>query len=112
MSLLTSIKNLYSLETLDMRFVTSSTSPPEAAASAKVDPVKPSPEDAAKLARRDGKEKVISQAQPALWNTPEFYFYALVFIVAIPSMLKTVYDVSQREWSSTLRVLIAESVHS
>ncbi|KAI8596147.1 MBOAT-domain-containing protein [Dissophora ornata] len=35
--------------------------------------------------------------QPSLWNTKEFYFYYLVFVVCIPYMFKTAHDASSED---------------
>ncbi|GME35176.1 Membrane bound O-acyl transferase MBOAT [Neofusicoccum parvum] len=87
MALLSFLRRLYSLDTLDTRFTTSATAPPT-----QIDPAKPShltPKDAP----RSGAPAPGSQ--PSKWNTPEFYLYYLVFLTAIPSMFYAVYDVSK-----------------
>lgn len=37
----------------------------------------------------------LPNAQPSRWNTPEYYFYAFIFLTIPPLMFKSVYDVSQ-----------------
>lgn len=86
------IRQLYSLDVLDTRFVIPATAPPkEALEEFELDPVKPSPSE---NSRKKGKSPV-ENAQPSLWNTPEFYFYYLVFLICIPLMIKSVIDVSK-----------------
>lgn len=86
MTPLSFLRNLYSLDTLDTRFTTSSKTPSKDAS-----------EHSAKAVERDVKtqSQLPAGAQPSKWNTPEFYFYALVFILAVPNMYKAVWDVSQ-----------------
>jgi protein-cysteine N-palmitoyltransferase HHAT len=76
-------QKLFHLETLDLRFTTSSKAPLP-------DPVKPGTQ-----AKPD---TVAANASPPLWRTPEFYFYYLVFIVCVPLMFHAVYEVSQRQF--------------
>lgn len=86
-SLIQGLQRLYSLDTLDTRLTTSSTTPIKTAVSdSSRDPT------TAKDARA---QEIASRAQPSKWNTPEFYFYYFVFITVVPMMFKTVMDVSQ-----------------
>lgn len=86
-SLIQGLRRLYSLDTLDTRLTTSSTTPIKTAISDSTrDPT------AGKDARA---QEIASRAQPSKWNTPEFYFYYFVFITVVPMMFKTVIDVSQ-----------------
>ena len=82
------LQQLYSLDTLDTRFTTSSSTPPK-------------PDGNASEARSPEKNNDASGlppgASPSRWNTPEFYLYALVHLLAVPSMFKAVIDVSQRK---------------
>ncbi|KAK0650324.1 Glycerol uptake protein 1 [Lasiodiplodia hormozganensis] len=88
MALLGFLRRLYSLDTLDTRFTTSSGTPPkQPAAEPAIDPAKPAPNEA-KASRAAG-------SQPSRWGTLEFYFYYLVFLTAIPSMFYVVYYVSK-----------------
>ena len=73
---------LFSLDVLDKRLTT----PSKAPVKAEIDPAKPVP-----------RSQLPDGASPSLWNTPEFYFYYLVFIVAVPLMFKSVIDVSRRK---------------
>ncbi|KAL9580422.1 MAG: hypothetical protein Q9212_004508, partial [Teloschistes hypoglaucus] len=90
-------KRLFSLDTLDTRFTRSSSAPFNANGSAPLDPAKPptgleSRDTGPKGKRGDSTRR--QDAQPSNWSTPEFFFYYLVLVVAIPLMFKSVYDVS------------------
>jgi hypothetical protein len=89
-SLLQGLRRLYSLDTLDTRLTTSSTTALKTTDSTR-DPT------AGKDARA---QEIASRAQPSKWNTPEFYFYYFVFITVVPMMFKTVIDVSQSNHSA------------
>lgn len=69
---------LYSLDTLDTRFTTSSTAPVKA--------------------KEDGQRKAaptpLPNAKPSKWSTLEYGFYYLIFLTIVPLMFKAVYDVS------------------
>ncbi len=80
------LKKVYTLDTLDTRFTSASSVPYKTVIEARNDPA----------AQRDATAKAQSRAQPSKWNTPEFYFYYLVFLAAIPYMFWTAYDVSRR----------------
>jgi hypothetical protein len=83
---------LYSLDTLDTRFVVPSNAPPkEALRDAELDPAGSLPVQNGKGRSKDTGDTT----QPSQWNTLEFYFYYLVFLVAIPLMFKAVLDVSK-----------------
>ncbi|KAF2466807.1 MBOAT-domain-containing protein [Lindgomyces ingoldianus] len=87
-----SLRKLYSLDTLDTRFTIPATATPkEALEEANVDPAKPGPVQSGRSKGDSSAESV----QPSRWNTPEFYFYYFVFLTAIPSMCKSVHDVSR-----------------
>ncbi|KAF2176358.1 glycerol:H+ symporter-like protein [Zopfia rhizophila CBS 207.26] len=89
---LQNLRQLFSLETLDTRFVVPATAPPkEALEELQLDPAKPSP-----VQNRQVQGNSVSEnPQPSRWNTPEFYFYYLVIVTAVPFMIKSVYDVSK-----------------
>ena len=95
MSALHYVGRLYSLDTLDTRFTTSSKSPP---------PHNDPPEQSADKTRsfptkgKSNGEDLVDGASPSRWRTPEFLYHGLVFFVAVPLMFWTVYDVSKREW--------------
>jgi hypothetical protein len=84
MSWLQFIKELYSPEALDTRFVISSKVPPRQA-----------------LEERDNAKKFepLKDAQAPLWLKPEFFFYYVMFILVFPQMVKSPMDVSQRKSS-------------
>ncbi|CAN9389727.1 unnamed protein product [Alternaria alternata] len=86
------IRQLYSLDTLDTRFVVPATAPPkEALEEAKLDPAGPVPAKDG----RDGSKNPENRSHPPLWNTPEFYFYYVVILTSVFFMFKLVLDVSQ-----------------
>lgn len=94
MSLLHTVRRLYSLDTLDTRFTTSSTTPVQNAATEHgVDTSKPAVQkDGQRNARQS---ESLPGVQPSRWRTPEYYFYYLVFIAIVPLMFKVPYDVSK-----------------
>jgi protein-cysteine N-palmitoyltransferase HHAT len=87
MTLLSFFRELYSLDTLDTRFSTSSRTPPKIDDS---EPRKPGTKDLR------ASNEPSSSAGPSKWNTPEFYFYGLVFMICVPQMYWAVVQVSQR----------------
>lgn len=94
MSLLRYAGRLYSLDTLDSRFTTSSKTPPS-----RVDPARPSPDEASSRKGRAVDGEIAKGASPPRWRSPEFIYHGLVFLVAVPLMFKTAYDVSKRKQS-------------
>jgi len=93
------IRQLYSLDTLDTRFIVPATAPPkEALEEAKLDPVGPLPVKDG----RDGNKRGESNVEPSRWNTPEFYFYYVVILASVFFMFKSVLDVSQGLQSTPL----------
>ena len=92
MNLLHYAARLYSLDTLDTRFTTSSKTPPS-----HIDPARPSPDEASYKKGRSGAGELAKGASPSRWRSPEFIYHGLVFLVAVPLMFKTVYDVSKRK---------------
>lgn len=90
MSLSSWAGRLYSLDTLDSRFTSSAKSP-----ISPIDPATTSPEERRK--ERNIPETLPEGAKPPKWRTPEFTVYGLVFLIVVPLMFWTVYDVSQRE---------------
>lgn len=86
-------RNLYSLDTLDTRFTTSSTTPLRDVLS----PTGKEPSDNAIKSLRGSEDRKGPPDVPlSRWNTTEFYIYYLVFIICVPQMFKAVIDVSQR----------------
>lgn len=117
MTILSYAKRLFSLDTLDTRFTRSSLTTFISNGPAPLDPAKPplglDSRDAVPKGRR-GDSTGRQDAQPSNWNTPEFFFYYLVLIVAIPLMFKSVYDVSIREsmswWLMAGNFVVAEGL--
>lgn len=86
------IRQLYSLDTLDTRFVVPATSPPkEVLEEAKVDPANPHPIS-------NGRDKTGEHVQPPRWRTNEFYFYYVVISVSVFFMFKLVIDCSKGQF--------------
>lgn len=85
-------RQLYSLDTLDTRFIVPASAPPkEALEEAKLDPAGPLPVQDGKGKSRNAGDNV----QPARWNTPEFYFHYVIVTVSVFFMCKQVLDVSK-----------------
>ena len=86
------LRELYSLDTLDTRFIVPATAPPkEALEEAKLDPAGPLPVQNGRSKSRDAGDTV----QPPRWNTPEYYFYYVAVGLSVLTMFKLVLDVSQ-----------------
>ena len=89
---LNDLSKLFSLETLDTRFIVPATAPPkEALEQAAVDPANPLP---IQNGHSKGKSSV-DNVQPSRWNTPEFYVYYVVIGISVFFMFKSVIDVSK-----------------
>lgn len=86
MGLLSWMKSIYSLDTLDTRFNTSSSVAYSTAVEQRTD----------RNGKREAYNKPAKRAQPPKWSTPEFFLYYLVFIVTVPYMFWIGYDVSRR----------------
>lgn len=86
MGLLSFLRSVYTLDTLDTRFTTPSSSSYRTVIDSRSDPA----------AKEGLKERAASRATPSRWNTPEFYLYYLVFAICIPSMIWIPYTVSRR----------------
>jgi len=85
-------RQLYSLDTLDTRFVVPATVPPkEALEAARFDSAETS---TAQNGRSKGR-KPLEGAQPARWRTLEFYFYFVSVGYSIWFMVTSVYGVSK-----------------
>ena len=95
MSFLQHAGRLFSVETLDTRFTTSSKTPPS-----RIDPTRPSPVGTSVKNSgqgRNGARDIALGASPPRWKSPEFIYHGLVFLVVVPLMFKTVYEVSKRK---------------
>lgn len=89
------LQSLYSVDVLDTRFTTTSNSPPKTHDyERRIDPVKYSSTEVSNGTRERGNNGDTSFEKPR-WNTREFYFYYLIFIVAVPLMFKAAIDVSK-----------------
>ena len=86
------LKRLYSLDTLDTRFTISSKTPPSVEKDIKLQG-----RDVPGISVGSNSKAKPSDAQPSKWRTREFYFYYVVFILAVPMMFKVTYDVSKGE---------------
>lgn len=83
------LRQLYSLDTLDTRFVVPATAPPkEALEEANVDPANPLPVP-------HGKDKSRGDVQPSRWRTNEYYFYYVSISLSIFFMFKLVIECSK-----------------
>ncbi|KAG5992432.1 hypothetical protein E4U43_003768 [Claviceps pusilla] len=85
MGVLSFFPKVYDLDTLDTRFMTSSSTPYRAVIESRNDP------DAVREAAR----KAQAQAAPSKWKTPEFFLYYAVVVCAVPCMFWTAYSVSR-----------------
>ncbi|KAK5992471.1 Glycerol uptake protein 1 [Cladobotryum mycophilum] len=85
MGLVSYLRTVYDLDTLDTRFSNSSSVPYQTVIDSRDDPV----------AKKDAADKARSGAQPSKWGSPEFYFYYIVFVVVVPYMFWIAYDVSR-----------------
>jgi len=93
-------QKLYSLETLDTRFVIPSNTPPGVtAASFELNPTRPGlPEqqNAIVSPNKPPRSGSAPGTRPPLWNTVEFYVYYFFFITIVPLMCYVPYTVSKR----------------
>ncbi len=97
------IRQLYSLDTLDTRFVVPATAPPkEALEEANVDPANPLPVPHGKDKSRNGTESV----QPSRWRTNEYYFYYVVISASVFMMFKLVIECSKGSSPCMSRLLV------
>ena len=86
---LSTLRQIFTLDTLDTRLTakTRSSSPPKS-------------RNAPSLSVQNAGEssttrRIKDEANPSLWNTPEFYVYYVVFAIAVPMMFKVAHDVSK-----------------
>lgn len=87
MNALQFLGKVYSLDTLDTRFTTSSRSPPSATNAVR---------STGKESRNERGSRKTEGASPSKWRTLEFFYHYAVFLIAVPGMFYTVYNVSQR----------------
>lgn len=95
MGLLSLVRGIYSLDTLDTRFTTPSTVSYSTAVEARSD----------RNGKREAYNSPDKRAQPSKWRTPEFFLYYLVIAVAVPYMFWIAYDVSRCTSSNRRRYL-------
>lgn len=101
MAVLQYARKLYSLDTLDTRFITSLRSP-FSTTSPQIDPVKPS----SKEERQDNVGGGVLDTNgpnngppPSRWRTTEYYVYYVIIMVSLIKMFKVAFDVSKRTFS-------------
>ncbi|KAI0107877.1 MBOAT, membrane-bound O-acyltransferase family-domain-containing protein [Nemania sp. FL0031] len=82
------LRNVYDLDTLDTRFIVSSTTPYQTVIEARNDTAAASKERATKWKSRPSSSE-------SKWNTPEFYLYLIVIGLAIPYMFWIAYGASK-----------------
>ncbi|KAL1602749.1 glycerol transporter [Paraconiothyrium brasiliense] len=86
------LRQLYSLETLDTRFLVPANAPPKQALElAELDPAQPLPVKSGQVKSWDSVESV----QPSKWHTLEFKTYLGLVSLCVFFMIKAVVDVSQ-----------------
>ncbi|KAI1138238.1 MBOAT-domain-containing protein [Hypoxylon sp. FL0543] len=85
MGVLSFFRKIYDLDTLDTRFTISTSTPYKTVIEARNDT----------SASKERAAKPNSKAHTSRWNTPEFYLYYLVLILAIPYMFWVAYDASR-----------------
>jgi hypothetical protein len=84
MGLLSSLRGIYSLDTLDTRFTTPSSISYRTAVESRVDG----------NGKTEAYNKPDKRAQPPKWRTPEFFLYYFVLLLAVPYMFWVAYCVS------------------
>ena len=96
-------RKVYSLETLDTRFVVSANTPPKVQATdfelnSVQGEISSSQSNGLKgrSASRDAQSAAVSDIRSPLWDTMEFYFYYFVFVTVVPTMFYVAYSVSKR----------------
>ncbi|VUC35832.1 unnamed protein product [Clonostachys rosea] len=87
MGLLSFATSVYNLDALDTRFSVSSTTPYQTVIDTRSDPT----------AKTEAAAKAQSRAHPSKWKSPEFLFYYVIFIFAVPYMFWVPYSVSGPE---------------
>lgn len=86
MSLLSFLRSVYTLDTLDTRFTTSSSTSYKTVIDSRGE----------ENVRDAQKEKIASRASSSKWNTPEFYLYLAVVFICVPFIIGVPYTVSRR----------------
>lgn len=91
------IRRLYSLDTLDTRFTASKFSTLKDSVPGRQTTRSPGVASVGDSTTGEGTRK--SEIASSLWATTEFYFYYVVFLVAIPLMFKVANKVSNRKFN-------------
>ncbi|KAF1984108.1 glycerol:H+ symporter-like protein [Aulographum hederae CBS 113979] len=96
------LKKLYTLETLDTRFVVPATSPPkEALEQTRIDPANPLPANHGNITSNGAPaSKSGPGPEPPKWKTTEFYVYFAVIFTSVVFMFKIAYGVSKESHPS------------
>jgi hypothetical protein len=103
MGLLSGLRSVYDLDTLDTRFTTPASVPYKAVLEARSQRRGNGEYNDGLLQQQNGSHgweaKPDKRAQPSKWNTPEFYIYYVAFVTLVPYMFWIAYDVSRRKCS-------------
>lgn len=97
-AILTFLRSLYDLDTLDTRFTNPATVPYKTVVDARKDD-----RDA-----KSSKERAASwnlSGQPSKWKTPEFFLYYIYVAIAMPAMFYIPYTASKCMWQTPSSVL-------
>lgn len=86
MGIVSFLRKVYDHDTLDTRFLISTSTPYKTVIEARDDPV----------ASKERAAKRNSKAHTSRWNTPEFYLYYAILLWVIPYMFWVGYDSSRR----------------
>lgn len=98
MRLLSTIRDILSLDTLDSRFTVGTQHSPSAPRYRAAPSLATSSRSSERSPHADESresKRVRDEAGPSRWKTPEFWLYYVVFALAIPAMFKCAYDLSQ-----------------
>ncbi|CAD6505303.1 BgTH12-00795 [Blumeria graminis f. sp. triticale] len=100
MSLFSYVQSIFTLDTIDTRFTSSSSVPYSTVIEARKhgEPSVTPRNNQSFTVNKNPDEQNRSKcplAEPSKWKTPEFYFYYLVFIVVVPCMFWVPYSVSR-----------------
>ncbi len=95
-------RKLYSLETLDTRFVIPSNTPPGVTATGfelnHTRPEASEQQNATTSSSGPPRSELAPNTRPSLWNTTEFYVYYFLFVTIVPWMCYVPYTVSKRRF--------------
>lgn len=85
MGVLSYLRKIYDLDTLDTRFTNSSSTPYKTVIESRNDAI----------ASKERAAKWNNRGNPSRWNTPEFYLYYIYLGIVIPYMFYIAYDASR-----------------